>query len=376
MDKLDELVLKSKGHLGDVNKLIIEYIFNSIDYLLNNQLELAYDMLEHCEEVISSATKQSLLIESEVLCLTSHTYALYYYKYPINSKKEIQNSAIYLFKSIQILKQRPLSPKPLHHILQNRLLCSMHLQLFGLYTSVNNHDLALLHIKEALRKSEEILISCTSICSDHMHRHKNLYTIVTYKQLKHPQYNLQESPHYKLFHQLVVKSLPLLLFIQGKHTEPSKIVTDWVPPVTLNDLYKMQPFDFNILYKAPELLEEFQEESVLYKVNIHASICYLIGETCKRMKWSYQKWVDMACRTARILPREWFICKALARFGIESRSKCRSVNKNEGILAMRKSSFSPNVQGSWKTSTPCNRNNTGKSPFDFSKRLKNRSKYL
>lgn len=376
MDKLDELILKSKVHAADVNKIIIEYILNSIDYILNSQLELALDMLEHCEEVISSATKQSMLIESEVLCLTSHTYALYYYKYKLFSKKDIQNSAIYLFKSIQCLKQRSISQKPLHHILQNRVLCSMHLQLYGLYISVNNYDLALLHIKEAFKKSEEILISCTSICADHMHRHKNLYTIVNPNQLKHPQYNLQESPHYKLFHQLALRSLPLLLFIQGKHTEPNKIVTDWVPPVTLNDLYKMQPFDFNILYRAPELLEEFQEESVLYKVNIHASICYLIGETCKRMKVSYQKWIDMACRTARILPREWFICKVLARFGINSRSKCRSVNKNEGILAMRKSSFSPNVQSAWKPSTPSHHSKTGKSSLEFSKKLKNRSKFL
>lgn len=181
MDKLDELVSKSKEYAADVNKIIIDYIFNTIEYMHQSQLDLALDMLQHCEEIIISASKQSILIESEVLSLTSHTYALYYYQYGLHSKKDIQNSAIYLFKAIQSFKQRTVPSKPLHQILQNRVLCSLHLQLYGLYSSINNLDLALIHLKESFKKSEEILINCTLICSDHMHRHKNLFLIVRFK---------------------------------------------------------------------------------------------------------------------------------------------------------------------------------------------------
>lgn len=80
MDKLDELVSKSKEYAADVNKIIIDYIINTIEYMNQSQLDLALDMLQHCEEIILSASKQCILIESEVLSLTSHTFALYYYQ--------------------------------------------------------------------------------------------------------------------------------------------------------------------------------------------------------------------------------------------------------------------------------------------------------
>jgi hypothetical protein len=152
---------------------------------------------------------------------------------------------------------------------------------------------------------------------------------------------LQDSPHYKLFHQLVLKTLPIFLYVQGKHIEAPRIETSWVPPVTLKDLYKMQSFDFNILYKSPELLEEFQEESVLYKVNIHTCILYLIAETYKRSKAGFYKWIEAANRSARILPREWFICQLLARIGMQSRIKSRSVRNRDSAGFPRKFSFTP-----------------------------------
>jgi hypothetical protein len=138
-----------------------------------------------------------------------------------------------------------------------------------------------------------------------------------------------------------MKALPVLHFVQGKNIEPPKIETDWIPPVTLKDLCKMQPFDFNILYKSPELLEEFQEESLLYKVNIHTCILYLIGETCKRNKAGFHKWIEAASRCARILPKEWFICQVLGRVGMGSRIKCRSVRNGDSACVPRKFSFTP-----------------------------------
>ena len=126
--------------------MLIEYVFNAIEYISQSQIELCKEMLDH---------------------------------YPPFSKRDIKSSAICLFKSIQMFKQRSIPSKPLHQIMQSRVICSLHLQLFGLYTSINNHDLALIHIKEAFNKSEEILSKCTSICNKHLHRHKNLFPSVS-----------------------------------------------------------------------------------------------------------------------------------------------------------------------------------------------------
>jgi hypothetical protein len=54
----------------------------------------------------------------------------------------------------------------------------MHLQLYGIYAGVDNHEMALIHVKEALKKSEEIIQNCIVICQEHMFRHKSLYNYV------------------------------------------------------------------------------------------------------------------------------------------------------------------------------------------------------
>ena len=100
---------------------------------------------------------------------------------------------------------------------------------------------------------------------------------------------MHESPHYKLFHELVNKSYPVLLYIQGKNLEPSRIQTEWIPPVSLSELYKIQSLDYYSMSKLPELLEEFQEECMLYKVNVHASICYFIIEESKKLGINSEK---------------------------------------------------------------------------------------
>lgn len=254
----------------------------------------------------------------------------------------------------------------------------MHLQLYGIYAGVDNHEMALIHVKEALKKSEEIMQNCIVICQEHMFRHKSLYNYVKNMQLKHPQYNLHESPHYKLFHQLVLKSLPVLMYTAGKAIESPKIQTEWVPQVTLEDIYKVQPLEYSSLVKGPELLEEFQEECLLYKINIHASICYLIIEECKKLKCYYDTWMEMAWKCIKVLPHDWLISQIIIRTGENGwKRKSKSVRQHESVLAGRKASFSPSRQGAaWQSSTPSNFNSSGKNSFDFSKRLKKRSRIV
>ena len=80
MNKLDELVFKSKNHSGDVNRVLLEYIISAIEFISMNQLESGLDLISKCDEVLSSASKQSILIESDVLTLIPHTYSLYFHK--------------------------------------------------------------------------------------------------------------------------------------------------------------------------------------------------------------------------------------------------------------------------------------------------------
>jgi hypothetical protein len=249
----------------------------------------------------------------------------------------------------------------------------MHLQLYGIYLSSSNSELALVHAKEALRRSEELLWHSLTMCKDHLHRHKSLFGYVIATQLKHPQYSLQESPHYKLFHQLVLKTLPVLNYLQGKHTEPPRIDTDWVPGVGLRDMYRMQPLDLAMISKVPEMLEEFQEESLLYKINIHACIAYLITEECRKLKYSAEKWGEVAFRCAKMLPREWFIVNMIMKREGGRERKCKSVRRREGGLEIRKASFSPDRQNVLVTPmTPSGFASSGKNSLEFSKRIKRR----
>jgi hypothetical protein len=79
MEQLDDLVSKSKNHSADVSKVLIEYVFHAIDNIMQVQLDKAQEMLSHCEEIVISATKQSILLDAEVLGLISHTNSLLSY---------------------------------------------------------------------------------------------------------------------------------------------------------------------------------------------------------------------------------------------------------------------------------------------------------
>ena len=189
---------------------------------------------------------------------------------------------------------------------------------------------------------------------------------------------MQQSPHYKLFHQLVDKSYHVLQFIQGKNANHSCIITtEWVPQISLEDLYKMQPLNLQTLTKVPELLEEFQEESMLYKVNVHACVCYLISEECKKLEMSYEKWLNISLRSSKILPSEWFIHKIMNKYEVWARArKSKSVKPHEMKLVGRKASCSPDKYLShWQSTTP-SKLNTGKITMDFSRKLNKRIKIL
>ena len=159
-DKLDELVLKSISYKGDISRILLEYTTHSIEFITSFQLDSGLDMLQRCDEILLSASNQSVLVDTDILTLITHTYSLYFYQYFLHSSKDFSNASIYLFKSIQIFKQKIVPSKHMHLILHSRVLCTLYLQLFGIYFEIGNHELAMIHIKESLKRSEEIISNC------------------------------------------------------------------------------------------------------------------------------------------------------------------------------------------------------------------------
>ena len=62
-----------------------------------------------------------------------------------------------------------------------------------------------------------------------------------------------------------------------------------MPEMNFEDLFTLQPLSIDTLSRIPELLEEFQEECLLYKLNVHSSIYYLIAEESKILQMDYEK---------------------------------------------------------------------------------------
>ena len=178
MDKIDNIALKCINYVDDVTRIILEYIFHAIELIERSQADMGLEIMKKCDEILLAASKQNILINTDVLTLIPHTYSLYFFQYILCSIQDYHNASIYLFKSIQIFKQKLVPSKPQQLILYNRVLCSLHLQLYGIYLTIENHELSLAHAKEAFKRSEEILRNCTFICNEHLHRHKNLFNCV------------------------------------------------------------------------------------------------------------------------------------------------------------------------------------------------------
>jgi hypothetical protein len=169
------------------------------------------------------------------------------------------------------------------------------------------------------------------------------------------------------------------LYVQGKISEPIGIITDWKPQISVEDLCKLQPLDFINITKVPELLEEFQEECLLYKFYIHTCICFFVAEQSKKLGYDYSKWLEIARRYAKVVPKDWPIYKKLFNGTASIKAKkSKSVRNHEIKLANRKASFSPEKHNNFlQPLTPSNMtyNNTKGFP-EFSKRLKKKSKFL
>lgn len=80
MENLDELVRKSKRDLGDVSRVVMEYVAHATEFIVNFQLEFGFEMLQKCDEILMSASRQFVLVDSDVIFIVPHTYSLYFFQ--------------------------------------------------------------------------------------------------------------------------------------------------------------------------------------------------------------------------------------------------------------------------------------------------------
>lgn len=87
--------------------------------------------------------------------------------------------------------------------------CKTHIQLCALLSQLGQHELALTHGKQAVKKCEHFMNDCYILCSDHLSRHRQ-------KALKPGGKKLLEKAQYMKFHDLVLKAQPNVEFIVNK----------------------------------------------------------------------------------------------------------------------------------------------------------------
>jgi hypothetical protein len=174
--------------------------------------------------------------------------------------------------------------KPSHRIFKARILLKIHLQLLAAYCKVEHFPEALKNAKSALRRSQNIVHSSLKACQEHIHRHKLISSSpVTHKQGKNQQYVLLESPHYQHFHSLVIKAMPILLFLDEKSQTISKYPYS-IPNITLEDITNIQPWSYETLVKGPEIMEELESELMMEKIVVHIACHFFLGNLLKKVK--------------------------------------------------------------------------------------------
>lgn len=115
---------------------------------------------------------------------------------------------------------------------------------------------------------------------------------------------LLDSPHYQLFHGLVQKSLPILLYLDEKTATHPKISIP-TPDLSFEDLLTVHPLDFESLTRGPEIMEELEKDLMLEKIVFHIAIQYFLAVQLRQLR------ADESLIEAKILvKRSWRICRS------------------------------------------------------------------
>jgi hypothetical protein len=111
-----------------------------------------------------------------------------------------------------------------------------------------------------------------------------------------------ESPHYQLFHSLVAKAMPVLLFLDEK-TQIAPKSPFLIPSVLFEDITRMQPWNFETLVKGPEIMEELETELMMEKVVVHIACHYFLANLLKKLRND-----ELLIESSIMMKRAWRIC--------------------------------------------------------------------
>lgn len=164
--------------------------------------------------------------------------------------------------------------------------CKAHIQLCAILSQLGQHELALSHGKQAVKKCEHFFSNCFTLCSDQLARHRQ-------KPLKPGAKKSSENPQYMKFYDLVMKALPNLDFIinklKNKKTKTSKALkldmrsvlgvqknNDWIYGYNIGDMMLLQPLSVydmqNNMGVQAELTRDLMLEKILMAVVGHFCI--------------------------------------------------------------------------------------------------------
>lgn len=177
------------------------------------------------------------------------------------------------------------------------------MQLLAAHCKIENFDEALAQARLALRRSSSIIHNSLRACQEHILRHKLIsQSPVSIIQAKNQQYVLLESPHYQLFHNLVGKTMPVLLFLDEKTNSAGKSLYT-VPNVNFEDITKMQPWNFETLVKGPEIMEELESELMMEKIVVHIACYYFLANLLKKVRKD-----ELLIESSIMMKKAWRIC--------------------------------------------------------------------
>ncbi|CAG9310536.1 unnamed protein product [Blepharisma stoltei] len=323
---------------GDIPKLLTDYSSAAIYFIEKEEFENALNALSQSEELLEAITTQGGFVDPDFILLTIHNSALCFQKLGL-----LDDCASYLDGCLYNIKSKFLvtTDKNKSNTLANKLKkakyeCRAHIQLCAVLSQLNKHEAALNHAKLAVKKSHAIINDCLNACIDHLQRHRKIISSSRFRSrvLEHPQYKLFESPHYKNFHDSVIKSLPILEFLDEKLKEkntgkknsskPPKIElrnvlgvhhhNDWIYTYNIEDvmnLHKITLFDLKSNYGIQsELTRDLMFDKIFLLMVSHfclaTEIRFLAGVEKSQFKGKEGKnWHKKAIDLARhFIPHE------------------------------------------------------------------------
>jgi hypothetical protein len=87
-----------------------------------------------------------------------------------------------------------------------------------------------------------------------------------------------------MFHQLVLKAIPILLYLDEKQTVRPKLSTPDMNNIKIENLIQIQPLDLDGITRGPEIMEELERDLMLEKIVTHAAVHYFIAVHLKKFQ--------------------------------------------------------------------------------------------